>query len=97
IFVIDEVLGVGDSAFNMKCLNKIRELRMAGKTLLFVSHNPATVREFCDRAIWLHEGEMVMDGPAREVVEGYSSFMANPEAGLPARVVAGTSGQSAVE
>lgn len=97
IFVIDEVLGVGDSAFNMKCLNKIRELRAAGKTLLFVSHNPATVREFCDRAIWLHEGEMVMDGPARDVVEGYSSFMAHPEAGLPARVVAGTSGQAAVE
>jgi ABC-type glutathione transport system ATPase component len=65
-------------------LNKIRELRAIGKSLLFVSHNPGAVIEFCDRAIWLHEGEMVMDGPAPGVVKRYTEFMARPGSRLPA-------------
>lgn len=83
LYVIDEVLGVGDSAFSAKCLAKIRDLRASGRSLVFVSHNPASVAAFCDRAIWLHEGRMVDDGPASAVVERYTQFMMNPGGPLP--------------
>lgn len=77
IVVIDEVLGVGDAAFQRKCHDKISEMRAAGKTLLCVSHSPETVKEFCERAIWLHQGEVVMDGRVRGVIEAYTEFMTN--------------------
>ncbi len=83
LYVIDEVLGVGDSAFNQKCLAKIRDLRAAGKSLLFVSHDTTSVAAFCDRAIWLHAGRMVADGPAPAVMEKYTQFMLNPRNPLP--------------
>lgn len=83
LYIIDEVLGVGDSAFSAKCLAKIRQLRAAGRTLLFVSHNLASVSEFCDRAIWLHQGRMVTDGPASVVAASYSKFMQNPGGPFP--------------
>ena len=78
IVVIDEVLGVGDSAFQKKCHDRINGLRAEGKTLLCVSHSAAMVSKFCDRAIWLHHGEIVRDGPTEETMEAYNEFMANP-------------------
>lgn len=84
ILVIDEVLGVGDVNFQHKCQKRIQELRDAGKTLLCVSHSTSTVREFCDRAIWLHHGQLVADGPAATVVDAYSHFMLDPHQTLPA-------------
>jgi len=85
LYVIDEVLGVGDSAFSQKCLARIRALRAAGKSLLFVSHDTTSVAAFCDRAIWLHAGRMVDDGPAPAVVEKYTRYMLNPGTPLPER------------
>lgn len=71
ILLIDEVLAVGDQSFQAKCLERIRRLRAQGKTLLSVSHSPSIVREFCDRAVWLDHGEVVLSGPAEEILEAY--------------------------
>jgi ABC-2 type transport system ATP-binding protein len=68
IFLVDEILAVGDEPFQRKCLAKIRELADAGKTLLVVSHDLDLVSTVCERGILLDRGEMVMDGPVRDVV-----------------------------
>jgi ABC-type polysaccharide/polyol phosphate transport system ATPase subunit len=71
ILLIDEVLVVGDQAFQAKCMERIREFRRQGKTLLCVSHSPEMVRRFCDRAIWLDHGRVRQIGGAVEVLEAY--------------------------
>jgi ABC-type polysaccharide/polyol phosphate transport system ATPase subunit len=72
ILIIDEVLAVGDQAFQEKCLEKISEFRETGKTLLCVSHSPGLLQQLCDRAIWLDHGELMMDGPAADVLLAYT-------------------------
>jgi lipopolysaccharide transport system ATP-binding protein len=76
VLVIDEVLAVGDAAFQAKCLDRIHELRNSGKTLLCVSHAHATIRQFCDRAIWLDHGQLIMTGTVAEVTEAYAGRQA---------------------
>ncbi len=71
VLIVDEILAVGDQSFQAKCIDRIRRLRKSGKTLLFVSHNAGMVLDLCDRAIWLDHGELVMQGPAKEVVAAY--------------------------
>src|SRR5579864_2949136 len=71
ILIIDEVLAVGDQAFQAKCMDKILEFKDQGKTLLFVSHSTSTVQKLCERALWLDHGELVMDGDAAEVAAAY--------------------------
>jgi ABC-type polysaccharide/polyol phosphate transport system ATPase subunit len=71
IVLLDEVLAVGDVAFQAKCLDRISTLRQAGRTILFVSHDLASVYRLCDRAILLHRGSVLMDGAPREVVDEY--------------------------
>ncbi|MFN7939167.1 MAG: ABC transporter ATP-binding protein [Bryobacteraceae bacterium] len=70
--IIDEVLAVGDAAFQARCYQKIVELKNSGKGLLIVSHAGSTVQKLCERAIWLEHGELVMDGATEEVVSAYS-------------------------
>ena len=72
IVLIDEVLSVGDAAFQQKCIAKIGDFRRAGKALVCVSHGNTTVRELCDRAIWLDHGELLMDGTVDAVLAAYS-------------------------
>lgn len=84
ILIIDELLGVGDTNFQQKCHDRIDELRVKGKTFLVVSHNTPTVRDFCDRAIWLHEGKVVADGPTGVIADEYTRFMKDPHQALPA-------------
>jgi ABC-type polysaccharide/polyol phosphate transport system ATPase subunit len=72
VLLVDEVLAVGDTAFQQKCFDKILEFRNAGKTLLCVSHAAGMVQEFCDRAIWLDHGQLVMDGKLDEVFDAYT-------------------------
>ena len=86
ILIVDEVLAVGDLAFQDKCHRKIQTLRQEGRTLICVSHSPS-VMQTCDRVIWLHHGELVMDGPSSEVVPAYVNYMAAPETGLPSPTV----------
>lgn len=78
ILIIDEVLAVGDQAFQAKCFERIHRLRQAGKTLLCVSHAPGMVQELCDRAIWLDHGELVMGGQIRDVIEAYEGRRTTP-------------------
>ena len=74
IMIMDEVLAVGDMKFQKKCLTKMRQAaRRDGKTVLYVSHNMATIRDLCDRCIVLDKGKVVFDG---EVDEGISIYLA---------------------
>ncbi|MBQ3349635.1 MAG: ATP-binding cassette domain-containing protein [Thermoguttaceae bacterium] len=71
ILIVDEVLSVGDAAFQKKCLGKMNEVAHEGRTVIFVSHNMAAVRNLCQRSILFDHGTMVMDGPTKDVVEKY--------------------------
>jgi ABC-2 type transport system ATP-binding protein len=68
IFLIDEVLAVGDQPFRKKCMRRIRELRDEGRTMVFVSHNPKQVVRLCQRGIVLKAGEMAYAGTAEGAV-----------------------------
>lgn len=72
ILIVDEVLAVGDSEFQKKCLGKINDVsRREGRTVLFVSHNREAIGQLCHRAIWLNQGSLQMDGSPRDVIEHY--------------------------
>ena len=71
ILLIDEVLAVGDVAFQLKCLDRIRQFQRRGKTLMFVSHALQTVEEFCDEAWLVHHGKLAERGPPSEVILAY--------------------------
>ena len=71
ILLVDEILSVGDQHFQEKCLNKMKELRDSGKTMVFVTHSMGQVKELCSRAVWLYDGKIKMDGKADEVVDAY--------------------------
>lgn len=71
ILIIDEVLAVGDAAFQKKCLGKMSHVASEGRTVLFVSHKLSAVQSLCHRAIWLRNGEVREDGSAGEVVAHY--------------------------
>lgn len=83
ILIVDEVLGVGDTQFQEKCLRKIGELRKKKTTMLCASHSPKTITDFCDRAIWLEKGQVVLDGASSPVMEAYAAYNANPAKGFP--------------
>ena len=72
ILLVDEILAVGDAAFQAKCFDKVRDFRRRGKMLLCVSHSPGMIQELCDQAIWLDHGEVVMSGGVAEVMEAYA-------------------------
>ncbi len=71
ILLVDEVLAVGDSAFQKKCLGKMDTISRAGRTVLLVSHNLASIQSLCHRALWIHDGSVQADGPASAVVQDY--------------------------
>ncbi len=71
ILLIDEILSVGDQHFQEKCFQKIEELKEQGKTIVFVTHGLGSVKRFCTRAVWLHEGKIKMDGDVDTVIEEY--------------------------
>jgi len=71
ILIVDEILSVGDIAFQMKCLDFLRGFCVQGGSLLFVSHDDAAVRALCDRAIWLDGGVLAVDGASDRVLRRY--------------------------
>ncbi len=71
ILLIDEILAVGDQHFQDKCLNKMLELKKQGKTMVFVSHSVSSVKFLCDRAVWLNNGKIQMDGKTDDVLKEY--------------------------
>ena len=71
ILLVDEILSVGDQHFQAKCIDKMKELRNEGKTMVFVTHSLGSAKELCDRAVWLSNGVIKMDGDTNTVVERY--------------------------
>ncbi len=71
ILVVDEVLAVGDAQFQEKCLGKMRDVSGQGRTVLFVSHNMASIEQLCNEAMWLHHGQLVKKGQTTEVITHY--------------------------
>jgi ABC-type polysaccharide/polyol phosphate transport system ATPase subunit len=79
VLIVDEALSVGDVYFQRKSLDRMEYFRKAGKTVLFVSHEPTLVQRFCARALWLEQGRVAMVGDAKEVVTSYQAFCARLE------------------
>jgi lipopolysaccharide transport system ATP-binding protein len=75
ILIIDEALSVGDEFFQKKCFSKIEEIKKNGATILFVSHSSQTVSQLCDRAILIHDGEVILDSLPREVIKEYQRIL----------------------
>jgi ABC-2 type transport system ATP-binding protein/lipopolysaccharide transport system ATP-binding protein len=78
IYLLDEVLSVGDESFGMRCQERIERFRRDGGTILLVSHNLPTVERLCRQALWLHEGRVMARGPAPEVVGQYHAGAFSP-------------------
>lgn len=75
IYIIDEALSVGDSAFRNKCFDKMNEIRNnENKTILFVSHNITEVRKFCTRVVWIENGHLIEDGDVETVTAHYEMY-----------------------
>ena len=81
ILIVDEILSVGDMAFQAKSEAKMRSMIGGGTTVLFVSHSLAQIENLCDRAIWLEHGQVVKTGPAKEVCEEYYKSQTNGKIG----------------
>jgi ABC-type polysaccharide/polyol phosphate transport system ATPase subunit len=81
ILIIDEVLAVGDEAFQRKCIEKIENLQEQGKTMMFVTHNVELCREICSYVVMLDQGIAVKEGKPRDVVKYYHEFMESEEEG----------------
>lgn len=75
ILLIDEILAVGDSNFQKKCFNRMKELKAEGITIVLVTHSAETINSFCNKAIWLNDGEIVAEGVAIDVVSQYQQYM----------------------
>lgn len=71
ILLIDEILAVGDLKFQKKCLRKMEEFKKKGVTIIFVSHSTETIKNFCDRVLYLSEGKLVYDGDVKQGVTKY--------------------------
>ena len=79
ILIVDEVLAVGDAAFQKKCLGKMGSFAQSGRTVLFVSHNMEAIRSLCERCIWMKAGRLHKDGKADEIVEDYFNSVSSEQ------------------
>ena len=77
ILIIDEVLSVGDEAFQKKCIERMMRFRDRGVTILFVTHSLDSAASLCERAVWIEEGRAVYSGPTKKVIEMFRDNMSN--------------------
>jgi ABC-type polysaccharide/polyol phosphate transport system ATPase subunit len=77
ILFVDEVLSVGDLAFQRKCLSKMQDISREGRTLIFISHHMNQIRRLCNRVIWVHRGAVHQSGGTADVVSAYEAAMAS--------------------
>lgn len=75
ILIVDEVLAVGDDTFKLKCLSKMDEFRKEGKTILFVSHALGMIKGFCTKAMWIKDGELIVQGETSAVTKLYEDYL----------------------
>ena len=92
VLLIDEVLAVGDAAFQRKCFDHFHALKKRGTTIVFVTHNMSAVREFCDRAILIENSRLVSEGSAEEIAEKYTMLFTPNVQAAP-----GNDGQTVVQ
>jgi ABC-2 type transport system ATP-binding protein/lipopolysaccharide transport system ATP-binding protein len=97
ILIIDEVIAVGDEAFQRRCFDHLYELRRKGVTIVLVTHSLALVADLCDEAAWLDAGTLRTVGPARDVVDAYLSTVNEREAAAAAAASPADAGQSGAE
>ena len=83
ILLLDEVLAVGDAAFQAKCLQRVSELRRAGTTIVFISHNLHAVARLCDRTLLVQQGRIVRDGLSHDVIAEYERLLADLRPSAP--------------
>lgn len=76
ILLVDEILAVGDAAFQAKCFNKLREIKAKGTTIVIVSHSLGQIEQICDRSIWIHRGKIRLEGKPRDVHPAYLEYIA---------------------
>jgi ABC-type polysaccharide/polyol phosphate transport system ATPase subunit len=77
VLLVDEILAVGDEAFQQKCIDKMQNLKAGGKTIVFVSHSAETIRKFCDRALVLDHGSLIFVGNPGKAIEEYHKLLAS--------------------
>ena len=82
VLILDEIFAVGDAGFRERCQDRYRELHRSGRSMVLVSHEPRTIAAFCDRALLLEGGRIVMDGRAAEVADAYLALLAESPAGI---------------
>ena len=75
VLLVDEILAVGDAAFQAKCFNRMREIKAAGTTIVIVSHSLGQIEQICDRSIWIHHGLIRAEGAPRDVHPQYLDYM----------------------
>jgi len=81
VLILDEIFAVGDAGFKERCQDRYRELHRQGHSMLLVSHDPRTIATFCDRALLLDAGRIVMSGAAAAVADRYLALLTQDEAG----------------
>jgi ABC-2 type transport system ATP-binding protein len=74
VYIIDEVMAVGDFGFQAKCMQRIHQLKVEGRSIIFVSHFPDEVERICDRAILLEQGRIIQQGTAKDVCASYRNM-----------------------
>jgi lipopolysaccharide transport system ATP-binding protein len=87
LLVVDEVLAVGDIGFQRKCLGKMGQVANSGRTILFVSHNMAAIRQLCSHGIFLERGEVTKAGDIKECLDRYYASHAQPQRFNPSRTL----------
>mgnify|MGYP000886974883 CR=1 FL=1 len=80
ILIVDEVLSVGDDVFKLKCIDKREEFKRKGKTIFFVSHSLFTVKSFCNKCMWIKDGELMCYGETGEIMVQYENFLKEEKA-----------------
>jgi ABC-type polysaccharide/polyol phosphate transport system ATPase subunit len=83
ILLVDEALSVGDEKFQRKCHERMQGFHDRGRTMMLVSHSLSQIQDNCDRAIWLHHGRVVRDGPVAEVTEAYHQWSLGESDAVP--------------
>jgi lipopolysaccharide transport system ATP-binding protein len=90
VLLVDEVLAVGDFSFQMRCFERMQQIRDEGTTIVVVSHNIGAIRGFCDRGVLMQRGQATFDGPVNAAISAYyESVGSSPESGEPSGGVAG--------
>lgn len=89
ILIVDEALSVGDMRFQVKCMDHMKKMMENGTTILFVSHDLASVRRFCQRSIWIQNGKLIMEGETNRVLDIYTDYLKTNDLSVTEEIPAG--------